>query len=299
MGGGAVSNAAEQGREAAAQRGEAERSVGSRDGRPRGEPQASGVPGFTGERLHAGDPLFALDLARHEAAYEIARASLPAGRVLDLGCGSGYGAAGLAGRGAPVVALDRVAPDPASRRSPARFVRADLGAVPLAARAFDLVVSFQVIEHLADPGPYLDAIADLLAPGGSAILTTPNLLTSDGVNPYHVHEYRAGELREVLLGRFAEVEVRGIGASEAVRRALEARSRRIRRILRLDPLRLRERLPRALVERLFALFAVLVRRLARASEGTPDVTTRDFPVGDADERCLDLLAFCRRPRGRS
>ncbi len=257
----------------------------------------SAAPEFTGERLHAGDPLFALDLARHEAAYEIARGLLASGRVLDLGCGSGHGAAGLASRGAAVVALDRVAPDPASRQSAARFVRADLGAVPLAPRTFELVVSFQVIEHLADPGPYLDAIADLLAPGATAILTTPNVLTSDGVNPYHVHEYRAEELRGLLATRFAEVRVQGIGATDPVRRTLEARSRRIRRILRLDPLRLRERLPRALLERLFALFAVLVRRFASAAEGTPEVTTRDFPVGAADERCLDLLAFCRAPRG--
>jgi 2-polyprenyl-3-methyl-5-hydroxy-6-metoxy-1,4-benzoquinol methylase len=253
----------------------------------------SGAPGFTGERLHAGDPLFALDLARHEVAYQIAGAALAGGRVLDLGCGSGYGAAGLAGRGAMVVGLDRVAPDRASRRSGARFVRADLGALPLRRGSFDLVVSFQVIEHLADPGPYLDAIASLLAPGGTAILTTPNVLTSDGVNPYHVHEYRAEELRQLLLSRFEEVEIQGIGASEPVRRALAARSRRIRRILRLDPLRLRERLPRAAVERLFAFFAVLVRRLAAAGEGVPAVATRDFPVGPADERCLDLLAFCR------
>jgi 2-polyprenyl-3-methyl-5-hydroxy-6-metoxy-1,4-benzoquinol methylase len=250
----------------------------------------SGAPEFTGERLHAGDPLFALDLARHEAAYEVARGLLPAGRVLDLGCGSGYGAAGLAGRGALVVALDRVTPDPASRRSAARFVRADLGAVPLAARRFELVVSFQVIEHLADPDPYLDAIAGLLVPGGTAVLTTPNVLTSDGVNPYHVHEYRAEELRDLLRTRFAEVRVEGIGASDPVRRVLEARSRRIRRIIRLDPLRLRERLPRGLVERLFALFAILVRRLGHAGEGSPEVTPRDFPVGPADERCLDLLA---------
>jgi len=256
----------------------------------------SAAPEFTGERLHAGDPLFALDLARHEAAYEIARGLLPCGRVLDLGCGSGYGAASLAGRGAAVVALDRVAPDPASRRSAARFVRADLDAVPLAPGSFELVLSFQVIEHLADPGPYLDAIAALLAPGGTAILTTPNALTSDGVNPYHVHEYRAEELRDLLATRFAEVRIQGIGASDPVRRCLEARSRRIRRILRLDPLRLRDRLPRALVERLFALFAVLVRRRAPAAAGTPEVTTRDFPVGPADERCLDLLAFCRGPR---
>ncbi len=256
----------------------------------------SDAPEFTGERLHRGDALFAVDLARHEAAYEIAKARLGAGRVLDLGCGSGYGAAGLAASGARVVALDRVPPDPASRRAGARFVRADLAALPLVPRAFELVASFQVIEHLVDPGPYLDGIARCLAPGGTVILTTPNLPRSDGVNPYHVHEYTAEELEGLLRTRFDEVEMHGIGASEPVRLYLEARSRRIRRILRLDPLRLRDRLPRALVERLFALFAILVRRQTGASEGVPDATWRDFPLAAADEHCLDLLAFCRGPR---
>jgi SAM-dependent methyltransferase len=257
----------------------------------------SDAPEFTGERLHQGDALFAVDLARHEAAYEIAKARIGAGRVLDLGCGSGYGAAGLAAGGARVVALDRVPPDPASRRSRARFVRADLAALPLAPHVFDLVASFQVIEHLVDPDPYLAAIARCLAPGGAAILTTPNLLRSDGVNPYHVHEYTADELVRLLRTRFDEVEMHGIAASEPVERYLDARSRRIRRIVRLDPLRLRDRLPRALVERLFALFAILVRRQTGASDGTPEVSVRDFPLGAADERCLDLLAICRRPRG--
>jgi SAM-dependent methyltransferase len=190
-----------------------------------------------------------------------------------------------------------VPPDPASRRGDAHFVRADLEALPLAARAFELVTSFQVIEHLVDPGPYLDAIARSLAPGGTAILTTPNLLTSDRVNPYHVHEYTADELARLLRTRFDEVEMHGIGASEPVRRYLDVRSRRIQRIVRLDPLHLRDRLPRALVLRLFALFAILVRRRTGASEGVPDTTWRDFPVGAADERCLDLLAICRGPRG--
>ena len=44
---------------------------------------------FTGERLHEGDALFALDLARHRAAYEYALARIAGGRVLDLGCGAG------------------------------------------------------------------------------------------------------------------------------------------------------------------------------------------------------------------
>jgi len=159
------------------------------------------------------------------------------------------------------------------------------------------VVSFQVIEHLEDPTAYVDALAGLLRPNGLAIVTTPNILTSDGVNPYHVHEYTAQELSACLGRRFGEVEMRGIQPSESARRVLAERSQRIRRIMRLDPLGLRERLPRALVEWLFARFALLVRRRsAGAAPGEPEFTWRDFPAGPADADCLDLLALCREPR---
>lgn len=247
---------------------------------------------FTGERLHADDALFAVDLARHQAAYELAREHQGAGRVLDLGCGSGYGAASLARRHAPVVGIDRARPDPA-HRGPVHFVRADLHSLPLAPRGFDLVLSFQVIEHLEDPAPYLSAIGDALAPGGLALLSTPNILRSDGVNPFHVHEYAAEELAGLLRGHFEDVEMRGIGATGPIDAYLDARSRRIRRIMRLDPLGLRNHLPRSVVEWLFARFAVLVRRRTKAGEGVPAVSWHDFPVGPADDRCLDLLALCR------
>jgi len=251
---------------------------------------------FTGERLHDGDSLFAVDLARHRAAYEYARTRLPSGRALDLGCGTGYGAASLAGHGSTLVAVDRVRPDSASRSTGAHFLRADIAALPLSADAFDLVVSFQVVEHLADPTDYLRAIAHLVHPDGAAILTTPNVLTSDGVNPYHVHEYGSDELEECLRAHFGRVEMYGVGMSAPVRAYMLARSRRIARIMRLDPLRIRDRLPSGLVKRLFALGALLVRRRTTASEGAPDATTADFPIGAPDESCIDLLAVCREPR---
>jgi SAM-dependent methyltransferase len=252
-------------------------------------------PAFSGERLHAGDGLFAVDLARHAAAYQLARARLPAGRVLDLGCGSGYGAASLARSHPAVFALDRVGPDRASRASAARFVQGRLEALPFARRSFALVVSFQVIEHLADPDRYLAGLAALLAPGGEALLSTPNVATSDGVNPFHVREYAADELAACLRRRFRSVEILGIGANDPIRRHLALRSQRIRRIMRLDPLHLRDRVPRPVVEWLFARFALLVRRQTRATDGAPEVSWRDFPLGPADAQCLDLFAVCRDP----
>lgn len=258
---------------------------------------SSGVA-FTGERLHEGSELFAVDLARHRAAYEFARARIHGARVLDFGSGSGYGAASLVGEAAMVVGVDRVVPD-ARNRGRAHFLRADLRSSPLAEGVFDLALSFQVIEHLEDPGDTLDAIARALTAQGTALITTPNLLISDGENPFHVHEYRADELAELLGTRFSEVEMLGVGAEGAVAEYYEARLRRIRAIVRLDPLGLRRRLPRPLVEWLFGRLAVAVRSLIRSGEGLPEATWRDFPIGPVRDDCLDLLAVCRGPRALS
>ncbi len=266
----------------------------------RSEPQErAGGPlhGFTGERLHDDLALFAVDLARHRAAYEFARERVAGKRVLDLGCGSGSGTARLAEAASLALGIDRVAPDPVSRRTGAWFCRADIAGLPLRSRAFDAVVSFQVIEHLHDPAPYLRAIGELLADRGTLLLSTPNRQLSDGVNPYHVREYLGAELRELLARHFAEVEMLGVGMSEPVRAHLAARSRRIRRVMRLDPLRLRDRLPRAWVERLFAWGARLVRSAGVRVEGMPEASWRDFPIGGADDATsLDWLAVCRGAR---
>ena len=254
---------------------------------------------FTGERLSPGSELFGVDLARHRAAYAYAIRNAGAGQLLDLGCGTGYGTAELAdalGSDVLVIGLDRIAPSASSRRANASFLRADLRDTPLAPDSFDTIVSFQVIEHLEDPSAYLAAIARLLRSDGTAHLTTPNVLTSDAANPWHVHEYEANELRAKLLEHFEEVEMLGVGIGPRVADYFEARLRRIRRILRLDPLGLRRRLPRGFVDWLFTSLALVVRRGLQRDEALPDATVADFPIGPADPGDIDLFAVCRRRR---
>ena len=135
-----------------------------------------------------------------------------------------------------------------------------------------------------------------LRPHGGCYLTTPNRLTSDGVNPFHVHEYVAEELAALLERHFARVEMLGVNASPPVAEFFEARKRRIERILRWDPLRFRDRLPRNLINWLFGRFAILVRRSLAQQDQLPTPTWRDFPIGPATNQCLDLLAICLSPR---
>lgn len=257
---------------------------------------------FTGERLHAGSSLFGVDLARHRAPYsyalDYAGGAAGSRRVLDLGCGSGYGTAELADSLPRIVGLDRVVPDAINLRDNVDWVRADLRRIPLAPASFGLIVSFQVIEHLDDPHIYLDSIARLLAPGGTAILTTPNVLTSDGINPFHVHEYTAGELRDCLSRYFDEVVMHGVGLSANVKPYFDARLERISRIMRFDPLGLRNLLPRSWVAWLFAKGALRVRHAIQDSHGgMPSATVRDFPIAPSNPADIDLLAICRKNPG--
>ena len=252
---------------------------------------------FTGERLHAEAELFRVDLARHEAAYHFVADLAPVRETLDVGCGTGYGTRALAhaATAGRVFGVDRVAPDSAQRDGAAHFARADVNALPYADGSFQRIISFQVIEHLEDPSDYLAGIARLLAPDGEAWISTPNRRTSDGVNPYHVREYVGDELAELLGRHFGEVSLSGVGMSDPVRAYFGARQERVARLLRLDPLGLHRRMPRALVDWGFPRLARLVRWRAQQQEGLPDVDWRDYPVGPADDGCLDLLARCSAP----
>ncbi len=261
----------------------------------------------TGERLDPTDALYRADLERHAAAYRFAAARIAgeptrAPCILDLGCGAGYGAAALAaaatGASLRVVAFDRARPAGVSSGSlgAACFVQGDLEPLPFAARSVDVVVSFQVIEHLADPRRYLDELARVLVPGGLALISTPNRLESDGENPFHLREYAPEELERVLAPHFAEVEMLGVFALGAARRYHADRLRQIRRITRLDPLGLRRRLPRHLVDWLFARLSVVVRRLVRRGGAMDRVDPSDFAIRPCDRQSLDCLAVCRGGR---
>ena len=254
---------------------------------------------LTGERLDPGNTLYAADLARHRVAYRFAEVHVGSGRVLDLGCGAGYGSAELAAKHARVIGMDRVAPAAEPRARPgsgARFVRGDLGGLPFAAASFDLVVSFQVIEHLLDATDYLREIVRVLRPAGTLLISTPNLLQSERENPYHVHEYAAEELTAVLSRCFGRVQMLGVFARGPAAEFQAARLSRIRRITRLDPLGLRRKLPRALVDWLFARLSLLVRMAERRGGAAAAVGEEHYPIGPADAACLDLLALCHEPR---
>jgi SAM-dependent methyltransferase len=101
----------------------------------------------------------------------------PAGRVLDLGCGTGLLGVELRNRGHRVVGVDLRATAEAKERLDL-FVAADLDqGLPAAVHdhgPYDLIVAADVLEHVRQPDRLLAEVAPLLARGGALVASVPN-----------------------------------------------------------------------------------------------------------------------------
>ncbi|MCV7345635.1 SAM-dependent methyltransferase [Mycolicibacterium rhodesiae] len=167
----------------------------------------SGLP-LTGERTIPGLAEENYWFRRHEVVYR-RLLDLCAGRdVLEAGCGEGYGADLIASVANRVVAVDYDAATVAhvaARYPRVEVVEGNLAALPLPDASVDIVVNFQVIEHLWDQPQFVAECARVLRPGGLLLMSTPNRITfSPGldtpVNPFHTRELNARELAELLTG---------------------------------------------------------------------------------------------------
>jgi SAM-dependent methyltransferase len=181
-------------------------------------------PGVWHERAQLGprtgwfwDPLG----AQHVARYLWARSVVESGSILDVACGTGYGSALLAGPGRRVLGIDVSAEAVAlATRDFASvgvtFVVGDATRLPVEAASVDFVVSFETIEHLAEPAEFIAEVARVLRPGGTLLLSTPDRSVysrgrSDGRsdNPFHPSEMTRPELLTLLEARLIVREVGG------------------------------------------------------------------------------------------
>lgn len=153
----------------------------------------------------------------HAASYQWAAPFVAGRRVLDFGCGSGYGSAELAQSALSVDAVD--SSREAILHAASRFQAGNLHfaaidsqrALPFADGTFDVVVSFQVVEHVFDDDRYIAEARRVLTPGGLLLLITPDrahrlLPFQRPWNRWHVREYDAKGLAALVRRHFAMVE---------------------------------------------------------------------------------------------
>lgn len=172
---------------------------------------------FTGERVIPGqvnDDLW----SEHIARYSFARRYAQGRRALDAGCGAGYGSAELAQSASTVTGIDlsTEAVEYALANYPIpglNFAVSSCALMPFRANAFDLVIAFEVIEHLNDHRTFLQECARVLTERGLFIVSSPNKKyyaesrAKTGPNPYHEHEFEAAEFVEELSAVFRNVRL--------------------------------------------------------------------------------------------
>lgn len=173
---------------------------------------------------------------KHKYAYELALSFIKeTDRVLEIGCGDGYGAILLSDSGANVVAID-VDNDSISYakrkydKENLSFELYDGKVIDYPSQSFDVIVSFQVIEHVTDVKAYLNNIKRLLKSEGLLIITTPNRtyrLTAEQKpwNEFHLREYDLHSLMKEVLGIIPDSRFYAVKACDEIQSIEKERCR--------------------------------------------------------------------------
>ena len=175
---------------------------------------------FTGERVVPGktpQTIYDEHIYRYIFAASLAENKL----VLDVACGTGYGVGYMVEKGAgEVVGVDismlavDYAQERLGRNNKANFICSDAIRLPFVDNAFDIVVSFETIEHIRQCRKFLDECRRVLKENGLLICSTPNRRIfspnlAKPINTFHVKEFWPEEFYRLLRRYFASITLYG------------------------------------------------------------------------------------------
>jgi ubiquinone/menaquinone biosynthesis C-methylase UbiE len=245
-----------------------------------------------GERDTADDPINRPRIMRETAMYEFCLPYVAGRRVVDVGCGTGFGAALLAEEASSVVGVDPfpIAVETAKAGYEADnlcFRQMDGTSLDFDDASVDVVVSMGVIEHIRHYRVHLREAARVLVPSGLFILGALNSRLSLGDDAYHYKEFDHEELKGLMDRHFIDTEVYGVrGITPAAITEWEQRIARAKRYWRVDFLRLRRFY---LVKCLYRPFFNYLQRRGREMRHTADaghmttsIQTSDFSINRED-----------------
>jgi SAM-dependent methyltransferase len=257
---------------------------------------------LTGERPQQGVTPDSL-LALHEAGYRAVLERMGEGCVLDVGCGQGFESARFLTPGRTVVGADYSADavaEAAAHYGPEglRVARTDATGLAFLPGSFDAACSSHLIEHFVDPEPHVAELARVLKDDGTLFVLTPNE-PADFENPFHLHLFDRDELRAMLERHFDDVWLGGVDAPPHVKADLAARRVKGNRLLKLDVLDLRHRMPHSWYVWSYTRVLPLAYRLVARQDagGQTGITADDWFVTDQlDDTTLVLFAVAGKPK---
>ncbi len=250
---------------------------------------------ITSEEITSDNPIH----QRLFKAYVVA-APYVKGDVLEVGCGEGRGIELLMKNAGSFTAVDKIESviERLREKHPAaRLISMNIPPLTgLPDNAFDVVVSFQVIEHIEDDRFFLEEIHRVLRPGGTALLTTPNRSLSLTRNPWHIREYLPHELRQLAGEIFAEADVKGITGNSKVMNYYEENRKSVERFTKWDFLDLQHRMPARLLRIPYEILNRWNRNKLQSSgnELVKSIRHEDYVVTDEPTNALDLLLIAKK-----
>lgn len=218
------------------------------------------------------------------------------GDVLEPGCGEGRGLDLLAFKAKSYTAIDKIGEvidDLKTRHKTVHFKKMNFPPfLGIADNSFDVVISFQVIEHIEDDKNFLKEIHRVLRPGGKAVITTPNIKMTLTRNPWHIREYTNTELTKLAGSVFDEVTMKGIAGNERVMNYYEENRASVAKFTRFDILNLQYRLPASILRIPYDILNRVNRKMIQKNSGSlvTGISHGDYFLNEESESNLDL--FC-------
>lgn len=221
------------------------------------------------------------------------------GDVLEVGCGEGRGIGYLIDKVKSFTALDKIEDALKKLREEyptAKFIAGNFPPFSSPSNFYDLVICFQVIEHIRDDVFFLKEIQRVLKPGGLALITTPNRPLSLTRNPWHEREYTGNELLAISEKIFAEAIIKGISGNGKVMGYHNENRKSVERITRWDIFDLQHKLPSAFLRWPYEILNRLNRKIlkARDQDLVMGISHEDYFLSDDSVNCLDLFLEVRK-----
>ena len=167
---------------------------------------------FNLERVVPNDKKTRFLFQEHSLRYLFASQFVKSKTVLDAACGTGYGASMMLDAGAKkVVGIDNSAEaieycKKNYKKDNLEFKTEECEKINLDV-PFDIVVSFETIEHLKNQSHFVSEVKRLLKDDGVFIVSTPNKETYPAGNPYHFREFTESEFKSFLGKYFSNVTI--------------------------------------------------------------------------------------------